>query len=99
MTSSENQHYPTGLYNFWVYSTLEGDKGVTPLLFVDRGTTVLHVDSRGPVFLSDSITRKLRQQLNDDGTLGHHNGMYHEGTGDGVLHVVCLCPLLNLTLG
>ena len=92
MTSSDE--YPPGLYNFWVYSTRpQGDGDVIPLLFVDRGTVVLHVDPRGTVVLSDSITRKLRQQLDDDGASSNHNGVpiYHEGGGNGILHVVCLC--------
>lgn len=91
MTSDDDKKYPPGLRNFWVYCVPEDDGGVTPLLFIDRGATVLHVDPRGTAFLSDSITRKLRQELDED-VFGRHNGVraYHEGGGNGDLHVVCL---------
>ena len=68
------------------------------LLFIDHGTIVLHVDPRGSVFLSDSITRKLRQQLDYDGPLDHSSGVYREDPCEGVLHVVCLCLPLNFAL-
>lgn len=100
MTSSDDQNYPSGLYNFWVYTNPGGDGDVTPLLLVDKGSTVLHVDLRGAVFLSDSITRELRQRLEDDGAFNHPDGgpIYREGGGNGILHVVSFCSALNFTM-
>lgn len=99
VTSGDDQKYPPGLYNFWVYNAhSQGDGDVTPLLFVDRGSTVLHVDPRGTVFLSDSITRELHQQLDEDEAVNRYGvPIYREGGGDGILHVVRLCSLLNFT--
>ena len=65
---------------------------MTPLLFVDRGTTVVQIDTRGAVFLRDSITRQTRQRL-DDGRVPNNSGgipVYRESGGDGMVHVVCL---------
>lgn len=96
VTSADDGKYPPGLYNFWVYHKYpQGDGDVSPLLFINRGATVLRVDPRGSVFLSDSITREPCQLL-DDGSASVRYGnppICHEAGGNGILYAVRLLSL------